>query len=230
MSGFWNNLIPIRPSLSGEQTAGWKPKKETMKGLGCRIVADVRIPVAEGVSLCADLYLPRSEGRFPVVLEFAAYTKELHTAGLPTGNNEIGSPPVFTGRGYGQLIVARRGVGASEGEPGVFFGSQDVDDHYRCIAWAAEQPWCDGDVVLFGTSYYGMVQPLVAVRRPPALKAFFCNEICTDYHRHVFYFGGVFGLYFVNIWAGANFTAKMMGLRFSPMIRGHEFLAQTSLG
>ena len=40
-------------------------------------------------------------------------------------------------------------------------------------------------MVLFGTSYYGMTQPMVAARRPPALKAFFCNEICTDYFRHI---------------------------------------------
>ena len=76
-------------------------------------------------------------------------------------------------------------MGRSQGEAGVFFDPQDVDDHARAIAWAAEQPWCNGDVVLFGTSYYGMTQPLVAVRRPPALKAFFCNEICTDYFRHL---------------------------------------------
>ena len=49
------------------------------------------------------------------------------------------------------------------------------------IEWAARQPWCDGNVVLFGTSYYAVVQPQVAARRPPALKAFFANGTDTDF-------------------------------------------------
>jgi small-conductance mechanosensitive channel len=38
-----------------------------------------------------------------------------------------------------------------------------VDDHERSIAWVAAQPWSNGNVVLFGTSYDAMVQPLVAL-------------------------------------------------------------------
>ncbi len=181
---FWDNLIPLRPSLSGIQLAGWQPGPSSMSGLGCRLLADQRIPVDEAVALAADVYLPKPPGRFPAVVVFGAYSKELDTAGVPVGTNEIGCPPVFTDRGYVHAVVTRRCMGLSEGEAGVFFNDQDVDDHERVIAWAAAQPWCDGNVVMFGTSYYGMVQPQVAVRRPPALRAFFCNEICTDYFRH----------------------------------------------
>ena len=53
-------------------------------------------------------------------------------------------------------------MGRSQGESGVFFNRTDVADHEAVIDWAARQPWCDGNVVLFGTSYYAMVQPLVA--------------------------------------------------------------------
>ncbi len=219
MSAFWDNLIPLRPSLSGMQLAGWDPKGAAMRGLGCRLLADQRVPVGDGVSLSADVYVPKAAGRYSAVVQFAAYCKELHTAGVPTGSNEIGSPPAFTDRGYAPVILTRRGMGRSQGEAGVFFNPQDVDDHARAIAWAAEQPWCNGEVVLFGTSYYGMTQPLVAVRRPPALKAFFCNEICTDYFRHLMQFGGVFGLYFATLWAGANFTAPLYRLHVPPILR-----------
>jgi putative CocE/NonD family hydrolase len=150
---------------------------------------------------------------------FAAYSRELHTAGIPTGSNEIGSPPIFTDRGYATVVLSRRGMGRSGGEAGIFLNSQDVDDHARSIAWAAEQPWCDGNVVLFGTSYYAVTQPQVAVRRPPALRAFFCNELTTDYFRHIWQFGGVFGLYFCNLWMGANFTPAMYRLRVPPVVR-----------
>ena len=143
------------PRLEEYQLAGWQPKTVAMQGLGCRLLADQRVPVDGGVSLSADVYTPKRPGRYPAIVLFAAYTRELHTAGVPAGNNEIGSPPVFTDRGYAEVVVSRRGMGRSGGEAGIFLNSQDVDDHARCIAWAAEQPWCDGNVVLFGTSYYG---------------------------------------------------------------------------
>jgi uncharacterized protein len=219
MSRFWDNLVPLRSSLSGEQLAGWKPDRVAMRGLGCRLLADQRVPVGDGISLSADVYVPKAQGRYPAIVQFAAYSRELHTAAVPTGCNEIGSPAVLADRGYAQVVVTRRGMGRSNGSAGVFFNPQDVDDHERCIAWAAEQPWCNGDVVLFGTSYYGMTQLLVAIRRPPALKAFFCVEVCTDYFRHLVQFGGVFALYFVTLWVGSNFSQSFYRLRMPPIVR-----------
>ncbi len=95
MSEFWDNLVAIRPSLSAEQLAGWQPRRTAMQGLGCRLLVNRRIPVAPDVRLAADVYVPKVPGRYPAILQFAAYSKELHTAGIPTGSNEIGSPPVF---------------------------------------------------------------------------------------------------------------------------------------
>ena len=64
-SYFWDNLIPIKQSLSGEQYAGWKPKKENTKKLGCRLLADQRIPVNGSVivTLSGDVYMPKVTGR-----------------------------------------------------------------------------------------------------------------------------------------------------------------------
>jgi len=180
MSLFLDNLIPIRKRLNGPQYAGWTPTKFAESGLGCRIYADEKIPMDDGVHLSADVYRPRKEGRFPAIVQFAAYSRELHSAGFPSGSNEVGCPPVFTERGYAQVVICRRGMGRSEGERQIFFSDSDAEDHFQSIEWAARQPWCDGNVVLFGTSYYGMTQPLVATLRPPSLRAFFAHEICTD--------------------------------------------------
>ncbi len=220
MTAWLDNLIPLKaPRLDEHQLAGWQPRTVAMQGLGCRLLADQRVPVDGGVSLSADVYTPKRPGRYPAIVMFAAYSHELHTAGVPTGSNEIGSPPIFTDRGYATVLLSRRGMGRSGGEAGIFLNPQDVDDHARSIAWAAEQPWCDGNVVLFGTSYYAATQPLVAVRQPPALRAFFCNELTTDYFRHIWQFGGVFALYFCNLWMGANFTPAMYRLRVPPVVR-----------
>ncbi|MEJ2869094.1 CocE/NonD family hydrolase [Actinomycetospora sp. OC33-EN08] len=198
--------IPLKPSTAGPQYAGWTPRTVAMEGLGNRVLAGQSVPVADGVTLNADVYTPATPGRYPAVVSFGGYNTEWHTAGVPTGSNEIGSPPVFTDRGFCPVIVERRGMGRSTGEQVMFFDPQDVDDHEKVIAWAAGQPWCNGEVVLFGTSYYGMTQPLVAARRPPALKAFFANEICTDFVRHLQLFGSVPSAFFLALWMGANFT------------------------
>ena len=155
---FWDNLIPLKGGLSGPQLAGWTPGPAARSGLGCRVLADERIDVAPSISLAADVYLPKTPGRYPAVIAFAAYSKELQAAGAPAGNNETGSPPVFTDRGYAHVLVARRGMGRSGGEDAVFLNDTDVADHAKIIQWASEQDWCDGQVVLFGTSYYGLTQ------------------------------------------------------------------------
>jgi uncharacterized protein len=106
-------------------------------GLGCVLYADQMIPVDDGVSLAADVYTPKVQGRYPAILVYSGYNKELQSSGAPTGTNEIGSPPVFTNRGYAHVVVSRRGVGRSQGESVIFFNDTDVEDHAKAIAWAA---------------------------------------------------------------------------------------------
>jgi len=217
--GFWDNLIPLKGGLSGPQLAGWMPGPAARSGLGCRVLADERIEVAPSVSLAADIYLPKVSGRYPAVIAFGAYSKELQAAGAPAGNNETGSPPVFADRGYAHLIVARRGMGRSGGEDAVFLNDTDAVDYAKIIQWASEQDWCDGQVVLFGTSYYGLTQLQVARLRPPALKAFFAIETCTDYFRHIAMFGGAPQPDFFALWMGANFTPFQFKLHVPPLAR-----------
>jgi len=217
--GFWDNLIAPKGGLFGPQLAGWTPGPAAKSGLGCRVLADQRIEVAPDIALAADVYVPRVSGRYPAVIAFSAYSKELQAAGAPTGNNETGSPPIFTDRGYAHLIVSRRGMGRSDGADAVFLNDTDVEDHARVIEWAAAQPWCDGQVLLFGTSYYGMTQPQVARLRPPALKGFFAIEMCTDFFRHIAMFGGAPQPDFFAIWMGANFTPLAFRLHVPPLLR-----------
>jgi len=214
-----DNLISLKGDVRQQQTAGWTPGATAHQGLGCTLHADQMIPVAEGISLGADVATPKKAGRYPSVVLFAAYSHELQQTGAPTGTNETGSSAVFTDRGYNHVVVSRRGMGRSQGESGVFFNSTDVDDHVAVIEWCAEQPWCDGNVVLFGTSYYAMVQPEVAVRRPPSLKAFFANGLDTDYFRQVVMFGGAPQVDFLTLWMGANFTEGQEKLHVPPLLR-----------
>jgi predicted acyl esterase len=148
---FLDNIVPLKGGIDGPQLAAWTPGPAVKSGLRCVLYADQMIPVDKDVSLAADVYTPKAAGRYPAIVVFSAYNKELQSSGAPTGTNEIGSPPIFTGRGYVHVVVARRGIGRSQGESVVFCNDTDGEDHAKVIAWTAAQPWCDGNVVLFGT-------------------------------------------------------------------------------
>lgn len=216
---FLDNLIALKGGLAGQQTAGWTPGPPVYTGLGCRMHADQMIPVANGIALGADVATPKTPGRYPAIVGFAAYSHELQQTGAPAGNNETGASAVLTDRGYNHVVVSRRGMGRSQGDSVEFFTDADTDDLVAVIEWVARQPWCDGNVVLFGTSYYAVVQPLVAVRRPPALKAFFAYGTDTDYFRQILMFGGVPQTDFLTLWMGANFNETQERLHLPPVVR-----------
>jgi uncharacterized protein len=214
-----DNLIPLKTDLSQQQTADWTPGAPVMSGLGCTMHADQMIPVAEGIALAADIATPSKPGRYPAVVVFSAYSHQLQSSGAPTGTNETGEGPVFADRGYVHVVVSRRGMGRSQGDSVVFFNETDVDDHVAVIEWAASQAWCDGNVVLFGTSYYAVVQPQVAARRPRGLRAFFANGTDTDYFRQIVMYGGAPQVDFLTLWMGANFTEGQERLHVPPIVR-----------
>ena len=141
---------------------------------------DQPVTMRDGVKLRADVYRPPVEGRFPALLAFAIYNKDLqgpdYTASLPpqpswaplwAGLLEAGDTRFFVSRGYVHVIGQPRGIGASEG------GGSREWDCYDLIAWIAAQPWCDGHVGMVGISGFGAEQLAVAKQRPPALKAIF---------------------------------------------------------
>ena len=43
-----------------------------------------------------------------------------------------------------------------------------TEDLYDVIEWAARQPWCDGQVATFGSSYFAMTAKRVAELKPPS--------------------------------------------------------------
>jgi putative CocE/NonD family hydrolase len=72
--------------------------------------------------------------------------------------------------GYGVASQDVRGTGLSSGKIG-FNGNKEHEDGYDAVEWLASQPFCDGNVGMFGLSYPGFVQTAAAAFAPPHLKA-----------------------------------------------------------
>ena len=141
---------------------------------------DVVVPMRDGVKLKVDVYRPDSPEKFPALLAFAIYNKDLqgpevaeHLGSQPAwstlwaGPIEAGDTHFLVSRGYIHVIGGPRGVGKSEGG-----GSREWDS-YDLIEWIAAQPWCDGNVGMVGISGFGAEQVNVARQHPPHLKAIF---------------------------------------------------------
>lgn len=128
------------------------------------------IPMPDGVRLSATLYHPDSAAigeRFPAILEYLPYRKDDGT--LP---DDLAKYPFVVSRGYVGVRVDIRGTGRSEGRPpDREYSEQEQLDAVEVIAWLARQPWCNGNVGMWGISWGGFNSIQIAARRPPALKA-----------------------------------------------------------
>ncbi len=64
----------------------------------------------------------------------------------------------------------------TEREVRIAVADAEQPDLVTVIGWLADQPWCNGSVGMWGTSYSGFNALQVACERPPALKA-----VCAIY-------------------------------------------------
>jgi len=134
------------------------------------ISRNVRIPLRDGITLSADLYRPKKEGRYPAIVVRTPYLKNT------TAHHETSC--YFAEHGYAVLVIDVRGRGDSEGEFIPY--RQEAEDGYDCIEWAAAQPWCDGHVGTMGGSYLARIQWLTALTKPPHLKTMIASVSPSD--------------------------------------------------
>jgi predicted acyl esterase len=136
---------------------------------------DVWIPAADGIRLAATLYLPAPvAGPQPCLLEALPYRKDDLTAGYSESYEGLRDR-----HGYAVCRVDLRGTGSSPGDATDEYPDAEQRDLLAVIAWLAAQPWCDGQVGMFGTSYSGFNALQLACERPPALGAV-CAIYATD--------------------------------------------------
>jgi putative CocE/NonD family hydrolase len=142
----------------------------------------------DGVVLRADIYRPKAEGKFPVLLQRTPYDKR---GGVDFGYRAAA-------RGYVVIIQDVRGRYTSEGEWYPF--KHESDDGYDTVEWAAALPYSDGKVGMFGGSYVGATQMLTAIAAPPHLAGIFPVITASNYHENWTYQGGAFEQWFNESW------------------------------
>src|SRR6202171_1856948 len=118
----------------------------------------VKIPARDGVKLNATVFMPHGQRQpLPVIFTFTPYI----------GDSYTDRAVYFAKHGYVYALVDVRGRGMSCGkfEPFVNEGH----DGYDVVEWLAKQPYCNGNVTMWGGSYAGFDQWTVLKEFPPHL-------------------------------------------------------------
>ncbi|MFC2056982.1 CocE/NonD family hydrolase [Chloroflexota bacterium] len=165
-----------------------------------KLEEDVYVTMRDGVKLAVDVYRPKTEGRYPVLLSMSPYIKECQLLPPALSHSiEAGNTNFFVPKGYVHVIVQIRGTVLSQGQYN-FFDIKEQQDGYDLVEWCAQQPWCDGNVGMIGDSYFAMIQYLVAAQQPPHLKCIAPFDGATDIYRDFCYQGGIFFAWFIGTW------------------------------
>jgi putative CocE/NonD family hydrolase len=144
----------------------------------------------DGVRLAADIYMPpgaNESDRHPVLLEYLPYRKDESRA----RNYSLYS--YFLDNGYVVARVDMRGTGNSEGVTIPYeYSDIELDDGEVVIDWLSRQDWSTGNVGMFGISWGGFNSIQMAMRNPPAMKAFVA-AMATEYlyEEDVHYMDGI---------------------------------------
>ncbi|WP_378730350.1 CocE/NonD family hydrolase [Nocardia brasiliensis] len=163
----------------------------------CEVTKEVNVPdtMRDGTVLYADVYRPKTDEPVPVVLIRNQYGKDV--AALQP--HRFLSPHWLATHCY---LVVHEDVRGQYASQGTFYEfTQEVNDGYDSVEWAAKLPGSNGKVGMYGSSYLGATQWLAAEAAPPHLTTIVPMNTASDYYEGWTYEGGQFRLGFIEPWA-----------------------------
>ncbi len=171
---------------------------------------NLRLKMRDGIELSANLWMPipKTEGeKFPAILEMIPYRKDDWRF---VGDHQRGA--YFAQRGFAFCRLDVRGTGSSEGIAYDEYTPAETQDGCEAVEWLAAQPWCNGNVGMWGISYGGFTSIQVAMLQPPHLKAIIPMYATDDrYTDDVHYLGGC-----LTVSELAQYAVSMVGMNAMP--------------
>ena len=143
----------------------------------------VMLPMADGIRLATDVYLPETGGpKWPVRLLRTPY-------GRVRFKPDRGAD---ADHGYAMVFQDMRGRFDSQGNALAFIdcGWSRNPDGVDTINWILRQPWCNGKLGTEGGSAMGITQCMLAAADPPNLAAQYIAVAAPCLYHHAAYPGG----------------------------------------
>jgi len=173
------------------------------------------IPMRDGVQIAIDVWVPvdLAPGRkVPTIIRSTRYWRceqmgFVYRVLIGLGRaRQLGSEEAdrLNNAGYALVTVDARGSGASFGQRPIEFSNAEVADLGEVSEWIASQPWSNGRVASYGTSYDGNTAEYLAVPNHPAVKAVAPQFSDLDPVLYLAMPGGVLNRGFVEEWGKGN--------------------------
>lgn len=128
--------------------------------------------------------------------------------------------------GYAWLMVDARGSGASFGTRPYPYAPDEVHDGEEVLDWIVAQPWSNGRVGAWGSSYDGGAALFLASRRHPALRAIMPRFVMFDAYAEGVFPGGLHLKWLTDTWGSLataldkNAPHEFVGVKARVAVRG----------
>ncbi len=162
---------------------------------------DVMLPMRDDIRLCADVFRPTGEDRYPTLVIHHPYGRYLFF------------PPArqFARQGFAVVHVDERGRFRSEGD--WYILRSTIDDGHDLCKWIIRQPWSNGQIGGWGSSMLGINQWRMSLDNP-LVTAISPNMGCLDVRRFLHYGGAkpLSAFVLMGNWIGRKKNAAMLDL------------------
>jgi len=155
-------------------------------GNGVRLERGVKCRLSDGTTLVSDHYYPEGEGPWPTLLMRQPYGRDIASTVV------YAHPVEFARHGYHVAIQDVRGRGGSEGAFYPF--RSEGRDGAETIAWLRQHAASNGRIGMYGFSYQGATQLLVAAEQPEGLQCIAPHMTAVDLYHGWFYHQGALRL------------------------------------
>ena len=166
----------------------------------------IKVPMRDGVMLSTDIYRKPDVKRAPVVLMRTPYNK--------ARAKKVAER--FAADGLIAVVQDCRGRYESEGDFIPY--NSEGQDGFDAIEWLGKQPWCNGRIGMWGSSYVGATQWQAAVEKPPGLVTIAPTATWSSFYRNL-YLGGALRISLITRWASGQ-AEKPEGAELTKDWRG----------
>jgi len=195
-AAFWAIVSLMTGSLSAQEGVGHFQFKVE------------QIPMRDGKSLAADVFVPKEGGPTPTILIQTPYGRTLMRP-MFEGKGRFGADSLFTDQHYSFVVTDWRGRNGSKDALVAGKPQSLPEDGFDTLAWIAKQSWSNQKVGTWGASALGRAQYATASANPPALVCSVPIVMTLNMDYDSYFPGGAAWEEFLNMLTRLGFNSDM---------------------